>query len=81
MVMLLFSTKKCNLPKGVQKVEGFPTAIEFTIYLNILGIIVLAEPAERSSECGSHPFTGQCDFIHRLDFAPHLAAFYLFSFS
>lgn len=52
-VMLLFSIKKGNLPGGVQDIRGFPTAIEFGIYLNILGIIVLAEPAEHFSEGGS----------------------------
>ena len=48
--MLLFSVKKGTLPPGVNDTRGFPAAIKFGVYLNILGIVVLAEPVERSSE-------------------------------
>jgi len=48
--MLVFSAKKGNLLRAMEDVEDPPTAIKFTTYLNVLGIIVLAEPEERFSE-------------------------------
>ena len=53
MVMLLFSVKKGNLPKGVKDTEGFPTDIEFGTYLHVLGVVVLAEPVDRFSDVPS----------------------------
>ena len=47
---MLILAEKGNLPKAVEDVEDPPTAIKFTTYLNILRIIVLAEPAERFGE-------------------------------
>ena len=49
-VMLLFSIKKGKLLKNVEEFRGLPAAIKFAIYFNILGVVVLAEPAERFSE-------------------------------
>lgn len=48
-VMLVFSVKRGSLPKDVGDVEELPAAVKFAIYLNILGIIVLAEPADQFS--------------------------------
>lgn len=54
-VMLLFSTKKgTQLPKAVQKRNDVPRDLNVAIYFNILGVIVLAEPAERFSNNASH---------------------------
>ena len=47
--MLLFSVKKGKLPKNVQGRDDLPGGISFAIYLNIVAIIVLAEPGERFS--------------------------------
>ena len=52
-VMLLFSIKKGNLAKDMQKASNIPEGVEFAIYFNILGIVLLAEPAERFSEDAS----------------------------
>lgn len=48
--MLLFSIKKGNLSKEMQKASNIPEGVEFAIYFNILGIAVLAEPADQFSE-------------------------------
>lgn len=50
MVMLLFSIRKGNLPSAVEEAKVLPAAIKFAIYLNILGVVVLAELAELFSE-------------------------------
>ena len=48
-VMLLFSVKKGNLSEAVRGTVGLPKNINSAIYFNILGVVVLAEPAERFS--------------------------------
>ena len=51
--MLLFSIKKGNLAKEMQKAPNVPEGVEFAVYFNILGIVLLAEPAEKFSEAAS----------------------------
>jgi hypothetical protein len=48
-VMLLFSVKKGNVATATREAIGMPDNIKFTIYLNILAVIVLAGPAEHFS--------------------------------
>lgn len=48
-VMLLFSIRKGTLPQSVQGRNDLPRDLKVAIYFNILGAIVLAEPAERVS--------------------------------
>jgi len=48
-VMLLFSIRKGKLGKAVQEATNLPTEVDGAIYLNILGIVVLEEPAEQFS--------------------------------
>ena len=48
-VMLIFSIKKGNLPKAAQDRKDLPEGTDFSIYLNILVIILLADPGERFS--------------------------------
>ena len=43
----LSSSERCFV---ICRSSGLPAAIKFAIYFNILGIVVLAEPAERFSE-------------------------------
>ena len=51
-VMLLFTVKKGSLPNGLTTVLGVPP-VKFGAYLNVLGIVVLAEPSEPFSELPS----------------------------
>jgi hypothetical protein len=48
--MLLFSVKKGNISPAAGGAIGMLDDIKFAIYLNILAVIVLAEPAERFSD-------------------------------
>ena len=50
--MLLFTVKKGGLPSGVITAAGMPP-VKFGAYLNVLGIIVLAEPSEPFSDVPS----------------------------
>jgi hypothetical protein len=50
--MLLFTVKKGSLPRGLEGAPGLPP-VKFAIYLNILGIVLLAEPSERFSYASS----------------------------
>ena len=55
-VMLLFTVKKGNLPAGVEDAYGVLGDIKqakIAIYLNILAIIVLSEPADNFSNSPS----------------------------
>lgn len=49
-MMLLFSVKKGKLGEAVQKAPNLPVGVKFAIYLNILAVIVLAEPVEEFSD-------------------------------
>ena len=49
MVMLLFTVKKGNLPSGVTTALNM-LAVKFGANLNMLGIVVLAEPSGLFSE-------------------------------
>jgi hypothetical protein len=51
-VILLFTVKKGSLPRGLEEVPGL-LPVKFGIYLNILGIVFLAEPSERFSYASS----------------------------
>lgn len=48
--MLLFTVKKGKLPSGIEGTPGLP---EFAIYLNVVGIVVLAGPSEPFSPVAS----------------------------
>jgi hypothetical protein len=48
-VMVLFSTKKAELPEKMQEAPNLPRSIKFAIYFNILGVVVLEEPVEKFS--------------------------------
>jgi len=50
--MLLFSIKQGTLPPGLAGTHGLPP-VKVAVYLNILGIVVLAEPSETFSEVPS----------------------------
>lgn len=52
MVMLLFSVKQGTLPPGLEGAHGLPP-VKVTVYLNILGIVVLVEPSKTFSEVPS----------------------------
>jgi hypothetical protein len=58
-VMQIFTIKKGTPPGSVEKARGMP-AVKHAIYLNILGIVVLAEPSETLGEApsqeGPHDF-------------------------
>ena len=45
-VMLLYTVKKGKLPSGIEGTHSLP---EFAIYLNIVGIVVLARSSEHFS--------------------------------
>ena len=47
--MLLFSIKRGNISEAMNKVQNLPKDVEFAIYFNVLGIIVLEEAAGRFS--------------------------------
>ena len=49
-VMLLFSVRKGNLAKGMAEAGNLPVNVEFAIYLNLLAVVVLAEPEDPFSE-------------------------------
>lgn len=51
--MVLFSTKKGELPKAMRGINNLPQGVEFGIYFNILGVVILAEPNEQFSETPS----------------------------
>lgn len=44
--MVLFSTRKGNLPNDMSSAINVPKDLKFAIYFNILGIIVLEEPTD-----------------------------------
>ncbi|KAF9777705.1 hypothetical protein BJ322DRAFT_1084037 [Thelephora terrestris] len=56
-VMMLFSVKKGALPKAVQDWEDLPRGLTTAVYLNILAIVLLADPVDPFSdyESGEHP--------------------------
>lgn len=45
MVMLLFSTRKGNVPDRMGGAPNIPKNVKFTVYFNTLGIVVLEEPS------------------------------------
>jgi hypothetical protein len=67
--MLLFSVKKGSISPAVIGAVGMPDDMKFAIYLNILAVIVLAEPAERFSDTASQeePKAFGVDSIVQLD--------------
>lgn len=44
-VMVLFTIRKGDLSKQMKKAKNVPEKVKFAIYLNLLGIIVLEDPA------------------------------------
>jgi hypothetical protein len=65
--MLLFSAEKGRLPYGMEKATGMP-AVESAIRLNILGIILLADPSETFTQVSSRedPSAFGVDSIRKL---------------
>ena len=51
--MLLYTVKKGSLPAGAATATGMPP-VKFGIYLNVVGIVVLAGPSEEFSKVPSH---------------------------
>ena len=49
-VMTLFSIRKSELSQAMKKVPNLPEDVKFSIYLNILGVIVLEEAVDHFSE-------------------------------
>ena len=47
--MVLFTVKRGGLSSRAQAAPGLPRDVTFALYLNVLAIIVLNEPAERFS--------------------------------
>ena len=52
-VMLLFSIKKGKLGEAIRVAPNLPEDVKFALYLNILGVVVLAEGAEQFSDVPS----------------------------
>ena len=52
-VMVLFSTKKGELPKAMQGIKNPPKGVEFSFYFNILGVVILTGPSKQFSESPS----------------------------
>jgi hypothetical protein len=48
-VMVLFTTKKADLPEKMQEAPNLPRSIKFALYFNVLGIVVLEEPVDKFS--------------------------------
>lgn len=48
-VMLLFSIRKGKLTKDIQSAPNLLSNINFAMYFNILGVIVLTDPGEQFS--------------------------------
>ncbi|KAF9779575.1 hypothetical protein BJ322DRAFT_1024444 [Thelephora terrestris] len=51
--MMLFSIRKGALPSAIQEREDLPRALTTAVYFNILGVVVLAEPGEKSTSDNS----------------------------
>jgi hypothetical protein len=49
--MVLFTVKRGRLPSGLEVTPSLP--IEFAVYLNVLGIVILAGPSEHFSNIPS----------------------------
>jgi hypothetical protein len=49
-VMVLFTTKKADLPEKMQEAPNLPGSVKFAIYFNVLGIVVLEEPVDKFSD-------------------------------
>ena len=52
-VMLLFTIRKGALPKGTEEAEGMPDTVKCASYLNVVGVVVLAEPSDTFSKVRS----------------------------
>ena len=52
-VMLLFTIKKGTLPNRAKEAGGMPVEVKVALYLNVVGVIVLAEPTDTFSEVSS----------------------------
>ena len=80
-MMLLFTIKKGPPPNGVRDARDMPATVNYTAYLNIVGIVVLVEPSDTfiqvSSQKGSNnvgvdeikqlPEESKAEFITGLD--------------
>ena len=52
-MMLLSTIKKGTLPNGARDVRDMPATVNYTTYLNIVGIVVLVEPSDTFTQVSS----------------------------